>query len=213
MRLATSIVGLILALRPAFADPPYRALFVKDATWKLSCVKVPSHLDGGHGTPLPDGDLKCDVAELRTVGGATLVHIECKPREATATGWYAMIDRGLYRLDQFPASPENDPPRPKRRWEDYDAPKGTFQASDVAVLRASRPLIQARPAAATWDEPPHPSGWRGGGATFSRGGAWCAETHGSNGGGGESRTLCVSELGLAGTELDKGGAVFTWRCG
>lgn len=206
------LAGLAITTRvSAEPPPPYRELFVRGAKWSLPCVKTPAGLAGSPtAKSSPDGTLECEITELQAIGGAKLAHLECRGSDANPTGWYAMIDRGLYRIDQWSS---DTPPRPRARWQDYQPPPGSFRASDVASLRALHPLMPSKPVAATWNDPPHPSGWTGGGASFQRTGAWCASRGGSNGGGGEWTTLCVSEKGLVGSQFDKGGASLRWSCG
>jgi hypothetical protein len=141
-----------------------------------------------------------------------LVRIACSGARVDPGGWYAMIDRGLYHLDRFVVG-SSEPPRPRARWTDYGRPAGSFRASDVVALRAQRPLMPTKPIGASWNDPAHPSGWTGGGTNVQRGKAWCASTGGANGGGGEWRTLCVSDQGLVGARFEKGGAIYRWSCG
>ena len=203
------VLAMLLPTSFASAEPQkpaYAGLFVDGATWTMPCTR--------RGTlpvrpPTSDGSLECKVSEVLSIGKATLAHLVCSGNTANPEGWYAMIDRGFYRLE----SADVGPARPRARWTDFEAPQGTFQASDVKSLRALRPWMPKRVSAASWKDPPHPSGWTGDGTNFRSNGAWCAQAHGSNGGGGESRTICFDRAGLAGTGWSTGESGYAWECG
>jgi hypothetical protein len=115
---------LALCVSSASADPapPYMSLFLDHGEWTLPCdrVRIGPEVAGRIIKPEPDGELRCKTSELKRIGTATLVRPDCTGSEANPSGWYAMIDRGLYRLwegPRRPTSPQSTLDRPRSaRW-------------------------------------------------------------------------------------------------